>query len=57
MYSLISAKESVKAADEFGIKKEKDIEKVIFSALFNTKAKKEGVEAFVNKRKPNFAKM
>lgn len=29
-------------------------ERVLFSSLMNTKAAKEGVAAFIEKRKPNF---
>ena len=31
-----------------------DYERDVFYSLMNTKAKKEGVSAFVNKKKPNF---
>jgi enoyl-CoA hydratase/carnithine racemase len=31
-----------------------DFEKDVFYSMFNTKAAREGIDAFINKRKPNF---
>lgn len=55
LYSLKGAKKSVKYGMETpNIEKALNYEFQIFSELFNTKDQKEGMKAFIEKRKPNF---
>ena len=55
LYSLISAKKAVKVSFEESGSLARDIEKNTFNALFDTKGSKEGVRAFIEKRKADFA--
>src|SRR5699024_1148272 len=52
--SLMMAKESVNRAYETGLNEGLLFERRNFHALFSTNDQKEGMEAFINKRKPNF---
>lgn len=54
MYTAIAAKDAVKQADELGITEGLKFERRIFMSLFNMKGVKEGVDAFIKKRKANF---
>ena len=54
MYTAIAAKDAVKQANELGTSEGLKFERRVFQGLFNTKAVKEGVDAFINKRKANF---
>jgi enoyl-CoA hydratase len=45
---------AIKAIQEGGNTEGYEIEKQLFAALFNTEGFKEGTDAFLNKRKPNF---
>ncbi|CAD8063523.1 unnamed protein product [Paramecium sonneborni] len=54
LYTLIAAKAAIKNAEEMPISQANKVERQIFNSLLNTKAAKEGVKAFVEKRKPNF---
>ena len=54
MYTAIAAKDAVKQANELGISEGLKFERRLFQGLFNMKGVKEGVDAFINKRKPNF---
>src|SRR5665647_3267842 len=52
--SLMAAKESVNRAFESGLSDGVMFERRLFHALFATSDQKEGMDAFVNKRKPAF---
>ncbi len=52
--ALMAAKESVNRAFEGGLADGIMFERRMFHALFATNDQKEGMDAFVNKRKPNF---
>ena len=52
--SLFAAKEAVNRAFESGLSDGVMFERRLFHALFATEDQKEGMDAFVNKRKPNF---
>jgi enoyl-CoA hydratase len=52
--ALIAAKESVNRAFESGLADGIMFERRLFHALFATNDQKEGMDAFVNKRKANF---
>jgi len=52
--SLQAAKEAVNAADELSLKEGLRLERRLFHALFATKDQKEGMAAFLEKRKPEF---
>jgi enoyl-CoA hydratase len=52
--SVMAAKESVNRAFESGLSDGVMFERRLFHALFATADQKEGMDAFVNKRKPNF---
>ena len=52
--SLMMAKESVNRAFEGGLSDGVSYERRLFHALFATEDQKEGMDAFVNKRKPQF---
>jgi len=52
--SLMMAKESVNRAFESGLADGVSYERRLFHALFATEDQKEGMDAFVNKRKPQF---
>jgi enoyl-CoA hydratase/carnithine racemase len=54
MYTAIAAKDAVKQANELGISEGLKFERRVFQGLINTKAVKEGVDAFLKKRKANF---
>ena len=54
MYTAIAAKDAVKQANELGIGEGLKFERRVFQGLFNTKAVKEGVDAFLKKRKADF---
>lgn len=54
LYTAIAAKDAVKQANELGTSEGLKFERRVFQGLFNTKAVKEGVDAFINKRKANF---
>ena len=48
------AKEAVKAASQMSLKDGLELESRLFALLFSTKDKEEGVNAFLEKRKPQF---
>ena len=48
------AKECVKAADEMCLQQGLNYERRLFHSLFSTKDQKEGMDAFLNKRQPDF---
>ncbi len=50
-----SAKEAIGAAQELGLAEGLEVERSLFHDLFDTDDKKEGIGAFLEKRKPNFA--
>merc|ERR1711879_776959 len=50
--STILAKEAVNGAYESTLKAGVGIEKMLFNSLFSTEDKREGMDAFINKRKP-----
>ena len=52
--SLMAAKEAVNRAFESGLSDGVMFERRLFHALFSTQDQKEGMDAFVNKRKPEF---
>jgi enoyl-CoA hydratase len=52
--ATIAAKESVNRAFESGLADGVMFERRLFHALFATADQKEGMDAFVNKRKPQF---
>lgn len=54
LYTLIIAKEAVKQAEELGLHSGNRYERMLYSMLHNTKAPKEGVNAFLSKRPPNY---
>lgn len=54
MYSLIIAKKAVNKSEDLGITEGLSYERSNFSTLFNLPGAKEGVNAFLTKRKPNF---
>ena len=54
--ALGTAKRAVKNSLEVGETSALEFERANFAALMNTLDKKEGVDAFLNKRKPNFNK-
>ena len=54
MYTAIAAKDAVKMADEAGVTEGMKFERRLFAGLFNMKAVKEGVEAFMKKKKADF---
>jgi enoyl-CoA hydratase len=53
--SVMAAKESINRAFESGLSDGIVFERRLFHALFATADQKEGMDAFVNKRKPNFS--
>jgi len=52
--SVFAAKEAINRAFESGLSDGVMFERRLFHALFATEDQKEGMDAFVNKRKPNF---
>jgi enoyl-CoA hydratase len=54
MPSVMAAKEAVNQAFEGSLADGVHFERRLFHALFATDDQKEGMDAFVNKRKPNF---
>jgi enoyl-CoA hydratase len=52
--AVMSAKESINRAFESGLSDGVMFERRLFHALFATSDQKEGMDAFVNKRKPAF---
>ncbi|KRX06100.1 hypothetical protein PPERSA_09712 [Pseudocohnilembus persalinus] len=56
MTALIAAKKSILSAQEQGLSQAIKTERQLFNPLFYTQGKQEGVDAFLNKRKPNFNK-
>jgi enoyl-CoA hydratase/carnithine racemase len=48
------AKEAVNASDELPLEQGLKFERRLFHSLFATKDQKEGMSAFLSKRKPNF---
>ena len=52
--SLIGANRSIKATLETTLEQGLDFEAAIFSSLFTKNGAKEGISAFIEKRKPNF---
>lgn len=52
--SVLMAKECVNAADEMTLREGLRFERRMFHSLFATKDQKEGMAAFLQKRKPNF---
>jgi len=53
--AVLAAKESIKGADELSLSQGIQLEKRIFHSLFATPDQKEGMTAFVEKRKPKWA--
>ena len=56
-YSLITAKKAVNKSEDLGITEGINYERNAFATLFNLPGSKEGISAFLNKRKPNFDKI
>lgn len=52
--TLIGANRAIKAAWQTTLQQGMDHEASIFHSLFNKKGAKEGIQAFIEKRKPNF---
>ena len=52
--STMMAKEAVKAADEISLNEGLRLERRLFHSLFSTHDQKEGMEAFLSKRSPDF---
>ena len=52
--AIRSAKEAIKASQEMGLESGLDLGRTLFYDLFGTVDKKEGMSAFLEKRKPNF---
>jgi len=52
--SVMMAKEAVNAADELTLAEGLRFERRLFHSLFATKDQKEGMSAFLEKRKPDF---
>jgi len=48
------AKECIQIADEVGLEQGLQYERRLFHSLFATKDQKEGMDAFLNKRSPDF---
>ncbi len=49
-----SAKQAIAAAQEMGLSEGIELERRLFYELFDTEDKREGMSAFIEKRKPNF---
>lgn len=54
VYSLIVGKQAIKQADEMPLSIGSKVERYLFNAVLSTRGAKEGLGAFVEKRKPNF---
>ncbi|CAD8057513.1 unnamed protein product [Paramecium sonneborni] len=54
LYTLIVAKTAIKNAEELPVSQANKVERQLFNSLLNTQAAKEGVQAFIQKRPPNF---
>ncbi len=52
--AAVTAKDSINQALESSLKEGIIYERKVFHALFNTKDQKEGMNAFLEKREPNF---
>ena len=48
------AKKSIKQASNMTMQQGLDYEKAVFYSMLSTRAAKEGISAFINKKKPNF---
>lgn len=55
--SLILAKRAVLLANETGLTQGLKSERDLFNAAIGSKASREGINAFLEKRKPNFDKL
>ena len=51
--ALIAAKKAIKESENLSMREGVDLERKIFYPLYDTEGMKEGVKAFVEKRKPN----
>jgi enoyl-CoA hydratase len=54
MTSCLAIKESIDRSFELGLTEGTLFERRVFNALFSTDDKKEGMSAFIEKRKPKF---
>lgn len=54
MTAIIIAKKAVKQASNMTTNQGLEFERDVFYSMLNTKAAKEGVTSFINKKKPDF---
>ncbi|CAD8150340.1 unnamed protein product [Paramecium pentaurelia] len=54
LYTLIVCKTAIKNAQELPLSQANQVERQLFNSLLNTQAAKEGIQAFIEKRSPNF---